>query len=301
MNRLVVRGLVVGIVSLTGTTVSLAQMGSAPRGYHHFAPRNRPSPAARARALETTRAKPKKKQSAVCCGAFHEPPPASPLTITQESRRATPIPVKADATNPEVQPVDWGGAEFGLNYGWPTDGYYPGSRSYGFGKAPAYPLHGYQSTYNWAGHSYSMQCYCDEGYPPFHCPGYRGECFVPGWNDAGTPITERSCGRGSCWDCLWHMGGYESPRPTIHCPLVCGTPSSNATGLARGFPRGSAGDPNYHPPRDRKTRTPPERSGDPYPPTPNAAPMEIPLDPKEILKNPPRPVESPAPTPNPQP
>jgi hypothetical protein len=238
--------------------------------------------------------------TAKCCGISEDP--VAPAAV----KTATPIPVKVEtAAAPELSPreirqVMWG-SQFGLNYGYVAEGYSPGYPGYAFGPPRDYPLHGYRSPYYWAGHTYRMHCYCDEGYCPDYCPGYRGACYKPCWNDAGTLLFERRCGRGSPLDCLWHMGGYERPCRTICCPYVCdGAPSFHTYG----FPHGTAGDPNYRQPRGTVPPTPPEKYADPYPPIPqsNPLPIELPEDPRVVppktrFPSPAPPVEPPTPMP----
>ncbi|MFN0052151.1 MAG: hypothetical protein ACKV0T_08165, partial [Planctomycetales bacterium] len=216
------RGLLAGILGMTVTTLAWGQAppsasprSGAPRGYLFFAHRNR-----------RAASQPPVKTAADTRAATGQ-------ATSDSSLSAIPNTNVEGQTSPEVKQVDWGGKEFGLNYGYHEEGYYPGTPSYGFGAPYPYPLHGYRSTYDWAGHSYSLHCYAEGGYLPWHCPGYRGACYQPGWNDASPPIRlwERTAGRGSCWDCFWHMGGWEHRCSRTDCPYICGpTPAYSSYG-----------------------------------------------------------------------
>jgi hypothetical protein len=134
------------------------------------------------------------------------------------------MPIPGQAAEPKVSQVTWGTV-----YG---EGFmYPGPGPVGsYGTPIRTPLHGWRSTYNWGGQTYSMHCYCAKGYEG-HCSGYRGECYRPCWNDAGQYGFEFNCRRGSPLDCLWHRGGYECPARCTDCPYVCGTPSWSSYGF----------------------------------------------------------------------
>jgi hypothetical protein len=284
MKRSLGRCLLAGILGLAGATVTLAQEGQTPGGYLFFARRNRPTPTTWTRVVEPAAAKSSKRQAACCKTAEDIQTPQPPAGLSAENA--------PESQDPAVRQVTWG-TEFGLGYGWPEEGYYPGTPSYGFGKSYAYPLHGYRATYDWAGQTYSMHCYCAKGYCPHHCPGYRGECYVPCWNDAGTPIIERRCGRGSCFDAFWHMGGYECPRRKTDCPYICAGPPAY---YSYGFPRGTPGDPNFVHPRGTGTTPSWPASHDPYRPTPATKPLPAPANPPA----PPTPALNPAEAPMPQ-
>lgn len=243
---------------LVAGSLSAAE-GQTPGGYLFFARRQRTTPTTWSRVEEPAGGKSAKRREPCCKTAEDVQAPRSPLPVTASSVTSE-TPVATTPETPAVQQVTWG-TVYGLGYGWPEEGYYPGTPSYGFGTPIPYPLHGYRAKYDWAGHTYAMHCYCAKGYCPFHCPGYRGECYVPCWNDAGTPIFERRCGRGSCWDAFWHMGGYERPCRKTDCPNVCiGPPAYDSCG----FPHGAPGDPNYVKPRGTGTGEPWRMSHDPY-------------------------------------
>jgi hypothetical protein len=298
MNQRVVRGILTSLVCLTATVTACGQDGKAPRGYLFFAHRNRPAatPQERAAAQEATKAR--QRREAACCGLVDSGDKAkvSPVQAVAPTQVVTPAQVPgteaATSAQSEVRQVDWGGAEFGIGTGYTNEGYYPGQRGYAFGRQQRFPLHGYRPQYDWAGHTYEMHCYCDGGYPPFQCPGYRGACFVPCWNDNGTQIFERKCGRGSYLDCFWHMGGYECPRRKTDCPYVCGTPAY----ASYGFPRGRSGDPNFHPPGKGPQKPMMEPYSDEFPPSPEKTILPIPEDYRE---RPREPDNTPAPVPNP--
>lgn len=266
--------------------VAPAQEAQTPAGYQFFARRHRTTPTAWTRIPESPTAKSASRPQA-CCRISDDPQaPRSPLADQPETASTS------TDLNP-VQQTNWG-AEFGLNYGWTEEGYYPGTSTYPFGKTYPYPLHGYAPTYNWAGHEYCMHCYCSKGYCPHHCPGYRGACYVPCWNDAGTPIIERRCGRGSGFDCFWHMGGYECRCRRSDCPYVCeGPPSFNSFG----FPQGTAGDPNYVKPRGAENNEPWKMRPDPYGAAPATKPARAPA--KQPI--PPQPAADPSVPPTPKP
>lgn len=288
MKRLLVRCLLSVLLGLAGATISLAQEGQTPGGYQFFARRNRPTPTTWTRIVEPASVKSSKRQAACCkIGEDNQTPP-SPIPRPSE---ATPSPTATEQQ--AVRQVNWG-AEFGLGYGWPEEGYYPGTPSYGFGKSYPYPLHGYRETYDWAGNTYSMHCYCSKGYCPYHCPGYRGECYVPCWNDAGTPIIERRCGRGSGFDCFWHMGGYEWRCRKTDCPNICQGPPAYSS---FGFPRGSVGDPNYVKPQGNGPGEPWRMSHDPYGTAPATKARPVPANPAA----PPQPAAETFDTPTPMP
>lgn len=257
MMRPLVRSLLAGILGLACTGVSWGQETQTPTGYQFFTRRNRATPTAWTRIPDVGQ-KSASRPAACCKTAEASQAPKPPLVAEPVSSTATTVsPPEADDTT--VSQVNWGGSEYGLSFGWPEEGYYPGTPSYGWGVS--FPLHGYRETYDWAGHRYSLHCYCSKGYPPFQCPGYRGECYVPCWNDAGTPICERCCGRGSPWDCLWHMGGYEHRCRRTDCPNVCiGPPAYSSFG----FPHGAGGDPNYVKPRGAENGERWKMRHDPY-------------------------------------
>lgn len=276
------------VLSLAGAAVAPAQESQTPGGYQFFARRNRPTPTSWTRVVEPTSAKAARRQAACCRTAEDLQTPKPPNALPPESSPLT-------SDEPEVRQITWG-TEFGLGYGWPAEGYYPGTPSYGFGTPHAYPLHGYRTTYDWAGHTYSMHCYCAKGYCPHHCPGYRGECYVPCWNDAGTPIIERRCGRGSCFDCFWHMGGYERRCRKTDCPYICSGPPAFDS---YGFPHGAIGDPNYVKPRGAGTSDPWKMSHDPYGTPPAARPQPAPVKPSTPAGKAVNPDETPIPRPQP--
>ncbi|MSR58071.1 MAG: hypothetical protein EXS05_10395 [Planctomycetaceae bacterium] len=289
MTRWLACGLLAGILGTIGTNVSLGQTGKAPRGYIFFAPRNRPAASVKTGPAKTVQSASAKSDRA-----------ARPATPT----KADGGPLSASAQKPEAKPVSqvtWD-SDYDPAYGTDPTVPLPGSSlgysqySYGFGAPHAFPLHGYRSTYYWFGHTYTMHCYCGAGECPGHCPGYRGECFVPGWNDAGTMIFENPCGRGSCLDWMWHKGGYERPCRRIDCPNVCqGVPRYSSFG----FPRGAAGDPNYVPPQGTKDDRIYKMPSDIYSiPKPIMVP-ETPAGPTIAPEPPADPMEEPSPKPQP--
>jgi hypothetical protein len=286
MNRSLVRCLLAGFLGLAGVTASSAQEGQTPGGYQFFSRRTRTTATAWTRVAEPATAKPSKRQAACCRISEDQQVPQPPAAVQSES-----LPAAAD--QPAVQQTNWG-AEFGLGHGWTEEGYYPGMPNYGFGASGPYPLHGYRATYDWAGHTYWMHCYCDEGYCPHHCPGYRGACYVPCWNDAGTPIVERRCGRGSVFDCFWHMGGYERPCRKTDCPYICSGPPAYHS---YGFPHGAAGDPNYRKPSNTGNSEPWRMRHDPYGAAPAGKPLSDPASPTVSPKPAESPVEAPVPKP----
>jgi len=234
MNRPLCASMV-AVLFLTVGGATRADDGGAPRGYIFFAPRNRPSVTAKARASST---KPAQKSS----HADFKKPAANtaghPSQVT-----AAPMPIPTPAADPKVSQVTWG-----TIYG---EGYmYPGPGPVGsYGTPTRTPLHGWRSTYNWGGQTYSMHCYCAKGYCDPHCSGYRGECYRPCWNDAGQYGFEYNCRRGSPLDCLWHRGGYECPARCTDCPYVCGTPQWSSYGFppqAYGAPTQGKGKPQLY-------------------------------------------------------
>lgn len=336
MKRLLVCGLLVGTIGISGTTGVFAQEGQVPRGYLFFTPRTRPGTVAEARftdeaakkpAAQRTAATTQRTATAKCCGIPEDPAPpttarskprssaaawsttkASGVKTASASAQATfpeneivpPMPILVDGPT-DFQQVTWG-TLYGLGYGYPAEGYSPGYPGNAFGRPTLTPLHGWRTTYDWYGHTYSMHCYCADGHcPEIFCPGYRGACYKPGWNDAPAFIFERHCGRGSCLDGLWHMGGYERPC-AIYCPYLCDGPPRHYT---YGFPRGTAGDPNFHP-KQPEPPTPQEKYADPIPPALEQYPLQIPEDirslPKETPRRsvPPLPGPQEPPTPKPQ-
>lgn len=303
MGRWIACGLLAGIFGTIGTNVSLGQ-GKAPKGYLFFAHRDREAAAAaRAPKAGAPKASAQKARAVPVVPAANVSRPVAEAATSNTVTDSAPI-----------APATWD-SDYDPNYGCDDSIPLPGSSigysqyRYAFGKTQGFPLHGYRSHYYWFGHAYCMHCYCGQGECPNHCSGYRGECYTPGWNDGGRMFFENPCGRGSCWDCFWHKGGYERPCRRTDCPNVCQGPPRYSS---YGFPQGAAGDPNYVPKGNRDDRIY-KMPADIYSiPKPTMVPQNPPTGPaigsdsandqapEEPMEDPrPEPIEEPRPEPQP--
>ena len=110
MQRLVLRGLLVGAIGCATAGLSNAQEQRAPRGYLFFAHRNRPATTANSGAAGQSAARADQRPTAICCGTVDET--KAPSIVAPEA----PPAASATTDGAPVRQVDWGGTEYGLNY-----------------------------------------------------------------------------------------------------------------------------------------------------------------------------------------